>query len=104
MAALSTSSYGKAPAMKMADFADRLTAALQNAQAMTGDLDADAAAGAPVNAASVNTLRKMMSDLTELATEARQAAADEGAAVSENDRAGGDTGKDAKDGTGVSKS
>ena len=64
----------------LADFADRMTAALENGLAAVNDLNAAIPTGAPVNQASVNTLLKVMQDLGQVATDARKAAVDEAAA------------------------
>lgn len=83
MPALTTGTYGKATTMATAvltDFADRMTAALQAGIGAVNDLNADVATGAPVSQASVNTLLKVMQDLGQVATDARQAAMDEIAA------------------------
>lgn len=79
MAALSTGTYGKGPAVTPAELADRITAALENAHAAIGDLNTAAATGAPVNQASVNTLLKVVQDLGALATDARKEASDDAA-------------------------
>jgi len=87
MAALSTGTYGKAPIMSvqatLTGLADRLTAILAAAHAAIGELNSGVATGAPVNQAHVNTLTKVMQDLGELATAARQAAADAAQKASE---------------------
>lgn len=82
MPALTTGTYGKATTMATAvltDFADRMTAALTAGIGAVNDLNADVATGAPVSQASVNTLLKVMQDLGQVATDARQAAMDEAA-------------------------
>lgn len=92
MPALTTGTYGKATTMATAvltDFADRMTAALQAGIGAVNDLNADVATGAPVSQASVNTLLKVMQDLGQVATDARQAAMDEIAANQPAPTAGG---------------
>ena len=81
MTALSAGTYGKASPMTMTsgDLADRITAALKPAHAAIGDLNTAVAIGGPVDQAAVNTLLKVVQDLGALATDARQAAADEAA-------------------------
>ena len=84
MTALSTGTYGKAPIMSvqahLTDLADRLTAILEAAHDAIGGLSSGIATGAPVDQGHVNTLVKVTQDLGELATTARQAAADEAGA------------------------
>lgn len=80
MAALSTSTYGKATPMSAGnDFADRVTAALENAHGAIDTLDAAIRTGGPVDQGAVNTLRKVVQDLGEITTDARQSAADDAA-------------------------
>jgi septal ring-binding cell division protein DamX len=80
MPPLSTSNYGKgSPMATSTDLADRITAVLASAHAAIGELNSAAATGAPVNQASVNTLTKVLQDLGDIATGARQAAVDEAA-------------------------
>jgi hypothetical protein len=86
MAALSTGTYGKVSAVTSADLADRITAALKPAHAAIGDLNTAVATGGPVDQAAVNTLLKVVQDLGALATDARQAAADD-AAKADRDKA-----------------
>lgn len=99
MPALTTGTYGKATTMATAvltDFADRMTAALQAGIGAVNDLNADVATGAPVSQASVNTLLKVMQDLGQVATDARQAAMDE---IAANQPAPTTGGADPGDGT-----
>lgn len=80
MAALSTSTYGKATPMSAGtDFADRVTAALENAHGAIDELDSATRTGGPVPQSAVNTLRKVVQDLGEITTAARQSAADDAA-------------------------
>jgi hypothetical protein len=65
--------------MNSTDFADRITAALENAHGALGELDSATQTGAPVNQANVNTLRKVVQDLGEIANDARKAAMDDAA-------------------------
>lgn len=91
MAALSAGTYGKATTMNTASFADRITAMLENAHAAIANLDSGVATGAPIDQAAVNTLRKVVTDLTGLATDARQAASDEAAQAAQDNATGQDT-------------
>lgn len=76
---LSTSTYGKAPAMAdLTGYADRMTAALENGIGAVNKLNADVATGATVDQAAVNTLLKVMADLGQIATDTRKAAVDAG--------------------------
>jgi C4-type Zn-finger protein len=80
MAALSTSTYGKATAMSaVTDFADGVTAALEKGHAAIDELDAATRTGGPVPQGAVNTLRRVVQDLGELTTSARRSAADDDA-------------------------
>jgi hypothetical protein len=91
MAALSTSTYGKATTMTSADLADRITAALELAYDALATLDQSNQTGAVADQGAVNTLRKVIQDFGNIAGDARKAATDEAAqAADEKAKARGD--------------
>jgi hypothetical protein len=91
MAALSTSTYGKATAMTSAELADRITAALELAYDALATLDGGVQTGAVADQGAINTLRKVVQDFGNIAGDARKAATDEAAqAADEKAKARGD--------------
>jgi hypothetical protein len=84
MAALSTSTYGKGSTVTTTDLADRLTGALASALDALDALDRGAVTGAAADQGAVNTLRKVIGDLSTLANDTRKAAADEAQKIAED--------------------
>jgi hypothetical protein len=105
MAALSTSTYGKGSPVTTTDLADRLTGALVTAFDALDALDRVAVTGAVVDQGAVNTLRKVMGDLSTLANDTRKAASDEAQKLAEDRTAAAKapvTGTSTPSGTGTS--
>ena len=86
MAALSTGTYGKGSPVTTTstDLADRITAALVSALDALDVLDRGNATGAVADQGAVNTLRKVVGDLGDLANDTRKAAADEAQKIAED--------------------
>jgi hypothetical protein len=86
MPALSTGTYGKGSPVTTtsADLADRITAALTSALDALDVLDRGVVTGAVADQGAVNTLRKVVGDLSTLANDTRKAAADEAQKIAED--------------------
>ncbi len=84
MAALSTSTYGKGSPVTTTDLADRLTGALASALDALDALDRGVVTGAVADQGAVNTLRKVIGDLSTLANDTRKAASDEAQKIAED--------------------
>jgi hypothetical protein len=107
MPALSTSTYGKGSTVTTTDLADRLTGALASALDALDALDRGVVTGAVADQGAVNTLRKVMGDLSTLANDTRKAASDEAQKLAEDRTAAAKapvTGTSTASGTGTSKS
>jgi hypothetical protein len=108
MAALSTSTYGKgSPVTTNTDLADRLTGALATALDALDSLDRGAATGTAADQGAVNTLRKVVGDLSTLANDTRKAASDEAQKIAEDKTAAAKspvTGTSTPSGAGTAKS
>src|ERR1017187_449488 len=87
MPALSTGTYGKGSTVTTTattDLADRITAALVSALDALDVLDRGVVTGAVADQGAVNTLRKVVGDLSDLANDTRKAAADEAQKIAED--------------------
>ena len=92
MPALSTSTYGKGSTVTNTDLADRLTGALVSALDALDALDRGVVTGAAADQGAVNTLRKVIGDLSTLANDTRKAAADEAQKIAEDKTAAAKSG------------
>ena len=93
--------------MTTTDLADRLTGALETALDALDSLDRSNATGAVADQGAVNTLRKVVGDLSTLANDTRKAAADEAQKLAEDKTAAAKapvTGTSSVTGTGTAKS
>lgn len=95
MAALTNASYGKGPAVKITEVADRITAALEAGLEALATLERGVAAGAAADQGAINTLRKVHGDLGAVALDARTAAAQDKATA---DADAANAGQDGRDG------
>ena len=79
MAALSNTDYGRGTTVSLssAEFADRLSGSLETAYAALDTLHRGNEIGAAADQGAINTIRKVLQDLGQLAGEQRKAASDE---------------------------